>query len=186
MPFLTNWHWIFYKVKTNRYLITNEEEMRNGEMWDLLQDGYEIVWDSALSKKAAKEHLYEQIDSFIDWYKRDYPVEVSEPPRPVSLETVPITFRKACDFINEYHRHHKAPQGHRFSIGLTDGDKLVGVAIAGNPVARHINDGNTLEITRCCTKSGIYKNGITKLISAVYQAAKGLMWLKSLKLRYGK
>jgi hypothetical protein len=73
--FITNFHWIFYKVSTNRYVIINEEEMKRGELWDLLEDGYEIVWDSALSKEVAKQLVYEQIDSFLDWYQKDYPLK---------------------------------------------------------------------------------------------------------------
>jgi hypothetical protein len=148
--------------------------MKRGELWDLLEDGYEIVWDSALSKEVAKQRVYEQIDSFLDWYQKDYPLKqlLLERPQPLKLETVPIGFKEAGEFINKYHRHHVSPQGHKFSIGISDGDKLVGVIMAGHPVGRYNDDGFTLEITRCCLKSSIYKNGITKLYSAVYQAAK--------------
>jgi len=176
-----SFYWIFYKISTNRYLIVSDNDLnKGGELWDLLEDGYEIVWDSAFTKEIAKERAKEQIDSFLEWYQRDFPLErlLIEEPQPLKLEPVPITFREACDFINKYHRHHQAPQGHRFSVGLSDGKDLVGVAIAGNPVARHNDDGYTLEITRCCVKSGIYKNGVSKLVSSVYQAGKALGFKK--------
>ena len=60
------------------------------------------------------------------------------------MEIKPITFREASDFINQYHRHHKATVGHKFSIGLYDSEKLVGVAVCGRPVSRHLDDGITL------------------------------------------
>lgn len=168
--------WIFYKLTTNSYLIVDENDIKNGELWDLLQDGYEIVWDSAFTKESAKQYALDQINAFLDWYQLDFPLErlQIEEPKPLKLEPVPITFREACDFINTYHRHHVAPQGHRFSVGLSDGKDLVGVIIAGNPVARWNDDGLTLEITRCCVKSSIYKNGVSKLVSSVYQAAKSM------------
>ena len=63
----------------------------------------------------------------------------------------PITFKQACDFINKYHRHHKATVGCKFCIGLFDNDKMVGCAVCGRPVSRYLDDGLTLEINRLCT-----------------------------------
>lgn len=42
----------------------------------------------------------------------------------------------------------KPPVGHVFSLGVFDRTRLVGVAIVGRPVARLLDDGRTLEITR--------------------------------------
>jgi hypothetical protein len=83
----------------------------------------------------------------------------------VSLRTVPVTFAQAQAFVADWHRHHRPPRGHKFSIGVADPDDvLVGVAIVGRPVARHLDDGLTLEVTpewpptargtpaRCCTR----------------------------------
>ncbi|MFF7532971.1 XF1762 family protein [Streptomyces bobili] len=54
--------------------------------------------------------------------------------------------------MDEIHRHHARPQGHKFSIGLLDATGTrVGVAIVGRPVARHLDDGWTLEVTRPAT-----------------------------------
>ena len=49
------------------------------------------------------------------------------------------------------HRHNMPTNGHKFSIACYDGDKLCGVAIAGQPVARKLDDGLTIEIRRVCT-----------------------------------
>lgn len=67
------------------------------------------------------------------------------------MKIVPLSFREACDFVTRLHRHHKAPQGHKFSIGLKVDDRLVGVAIVGRPVARKLDNGLTAEVTRLCT-----------------------------------
>ncbi len=67
------------------------------------------------------------------------------------LQIVPIEFAEACAFVRLHHRHHRPPQGHKFSIGLSDGERIVGVAIVGRPVARRLDYGWTLEVTRLCT-----------------------------------
>lgn len=67
------------------------------------------------------------------------------------LEIVPMTLREANAFVEQNHRHHGPVAGHKFSIGLSDGERIVGVAIIGRPVSRHLDDGWTLEVNRLCT-----------------------------------
>ena len=67
------------------------------------------------------------------------------------LTVVAIELGEANAFIEQYHRHHGKVVGHKFSIGATLGDKIVGVAIVGRPVARMRDDGLTLEVTRLCS-----------------------------------
>ena len=68
----------------------------------------------------------------------------------MGLRTVPVTFAQARDFVAAWHRHHRPPGGHKFTIGVADdADVLVGVAMVGRPVARLLDDGHTLEVTRC-------------------------------------
>lgn len=62
----------------------------------------------------------------------------------------PITFRTAYDFIALHHRHHKPTVGCKFSIGLYEENALIGVAVCGRPVSRHLDDGLTCEINRLC------------------------------------
>ena len=83
---------------------------------------------------------------------------------------VPVTFADAAAFVAEHHRHHAAPIGHKFSIGLADGDELVGVAMVGRPVARHYDDGLTLEVNRTCVADGVL-NGNSQLYGAAWRAA---------------
>lgn len=85
---------------------------------------------------------------------------------------VPITFRQACEFISQLHRHNKPPAGHKFSVGLKLNGVLVGVAMAGRPIARHFDDGLTLEVNRTCTNGT--RNANSMLYGAVRRAAWGM------------
>src|SRR5678816_3644187 len=88
-----------------------------------------------------------------------------------SLRIVPMTFRAACAFIAEHHRHHKPPRGMKFAIGVENG-QLRGVATAGRPVARAYDDGFTLEVNRTCTDGT--DNANSMLYGAVWRAAKAM------------
>lgn len=85
---------------------------------------------------------------------------------------VPVTFRQACAFVGEHHRHHKAPRGHKFSIGLERDGELVGVAMVGRPVARAYDDGRTAEVNRTCVVDA--PNGNSMLYGAAWRAAKAM------------
>ncbi len=91
----------------------------------------------------------------------------------MSLRLVPVTFAQATSFITDWHRHHRPPVGHKFSIGVADGDVLVGVAVVGRPVARMLDDGHTLEVTRVAVADGA-RNACSKLYAAAWQATKAL------------
>lgn len=88
------------------------------------------------------------------------------------LHIRPITLRAACAFVEKHHRHNKPPRGHKFSVAVYDDDTLVGVAIAGRPVARHFDNGFTLEVNRTCTDGT--KNANSLLYGAVWRAAKAM------------
>lgn len=89
-----------------------------------------------------------------------------------SLEIVPMPLDEANAFVAEHHRHHLAVVGAKFCVGVareTDpscGGLVVGVAIVGRPVARHCDDGWTLEVTRVAT------DGTKNAASALYGAAR--------------
>lgn len=80
---------------------------------------------------------------------------------------VPLPLAEANAFVEQHHRHHGRVVGHRFSLGVADADGQVrGVAIIGRPVARRLDDGMTLEITRVAT------DGCKDACSALYGAAR--------------
>lgn len=92
------------------------------------------------------------------------------------MEIRPITFSKASDFINSYHRHHRATVGCKFCLSLWDKDKLVGVAVCGRPVSRMLDNGLTCEINRLCT-DGTY-NACSMLYGACCRVAKEMGYKK--------
>jgi len=69
-----------------------------------------------------------------------------------TLRVVPMTLREANDFVEQFHRHNgrTARNGGKFAIGASTGDRLVGVAIVGRPLARHLDDSYTAEVLRVC------------------------------------
>lgn len=88
------------------------------------------------------------------------------------LNLQPITYGEACAFIAEHHRHHLPPQGWKFGIAVNDGTSVVGVVTIGRPVARGLDNGFTLEVTRCCTDGT--RNAASMLYGAAWRAAKAL------------
>lgn len=86
------------------------------------------------------------------------------------LEIRPITLRDANVFVAQYHRHNMPTSGHKFSVACYDGDRLCGVAIAGQPIARKLDDGLTLEIRRVCTDGT--RNACSMLYGACSRCAR--------------
>lgn len=85
---------------------------------------------------------------------------------------MPIDLRVANEFVRKHHRHSKPVRGQKFGVAVTDGKGWRGVAIAGRPVARHLDDGLTIEIYRVCTDGA--RNACSKLYAACCNAAKGM------------
>ena len=88
------------------------------------------------------------------------------------LKLKPITFKEASAFVERYHRHHKPTLSHKFSIGLTIQNELIGVVIVGRPVSRMLDEGYTAEVTRLCTDGT--PTACSKLYAAAWRAAKAM------------
>lgn len=88
------------------------------------------------------------------------------------LQLQPITFKEATQFVRLHHRHHAPSVGWKFGIAVNDGAKVVGVVTVGRPVARHLDNGLTLELTRCCTDGT--KHAASMLYGAAWRATKAL------------
>lgn len=88
------------------------------------------------------------------------------------MEITPINLEEANAFVAKLHRHHKPVPGCKFAVAVSDGDRVVGVAIVGRPVARLLDDGWTLEVNRCCTDGTM--NACSMLYGASWRAAKAL------------
>lgn len=95
----------------------------------------------------------------------------------MKLEIIPITQKTAKEFVTSHHRHHKAPLGSIFQVGLACNGELVGVAIVGRPVARFLDNGQTVEVTRLCISDSV-ANACSMLYGACWKVAKGLGYSK--------
>lgn len=164
------WVNIFANNITKKYLLLTDEDIERvlptldvtiNSDDILLSDGYELL--------CANYHTYDGASKMMKKYYPDY--------GEVKYKTIPINFKQAKDFIEEYHRHHIAPQGYKFAVAVTDGLNIVGVAIAGRPVSRFKDNGKTIEVTRLCVKNG-YKNVCSLLYSKVARIAKEMGYEK--------
>jgi hypothetical protein len=89
----------------------------------------------------------------------------------------PITVKEAQAFVRQYHRHHKPPCGCRFALAVVDAEGAWhGVAMANRPVSRVLDDGLTLEVSRCCTDGT--PNACSKLYGAVRRVAQAMGYRK--------
>jgi hypothetical protein len=88
------------------------------------------------------------------------------------IEPCPLTRDEANAYIVAHHRHHGRVSGHRFIVGARDGGKLVGVAVAGRPRARLIDQYAHVEVSRLCTEGG--KNVCSFLYSRASRIAREL------------
>ena len=97
----------------------------------------------------------------------------------MSLTAVPMTRDEAQAFIASFHRHNRPPIGGLFQVGASDGDRLVGVAMAGRPVARGLQDSTTIEVIRCCVVDDAPKGTPSFLYNSLWRAARALGWRRA-------
>ena len=90
------------------------------------------------------------------------------------LQLRPLTVPKANESIERLHRHHgPIPPGFAwFCCGAFDGERCVGVAIAGRPTNRNNDDGMTVEVLRVATDGT--KNASSMLLAACAKAAEAI------------
>lgn len=77
----------------------------------------------------------------------------------------PIIIREADKFVALHHRHNKKAGNGKFAISCWVDSEMIGVAIAGRPRSRHLDDGVTLEIYRVCTNG--YRNSTSFLYARI-------------------
>lgn len=89
------------------------------------------------------------------------------------LRVVPCTITRAKEIVGLWHRHHGASTSALFAVAVADEDaKVRGVALVGRPVARLLDDGWTLEVTRVATDG--CPNACSALYGATLRMAKAL------------
>ena len=92
------------------------------------------------------------------------------------MRAVPLERKDAVAFVDRLHRHHDGVSRDRYRIGAEHEGKLVGIVQVGNPVARNLCDGKTLEVVRLCTDGT--KNACSFLYSAAARVAYELGYAK--------
>ena len=94
----------------------------------------------------------------------------------MTLRIIPLTIAEANHFVGIYHRHHPPVVSAKITIGVMEEDRVVGVLIAGRPVARKTCQVSTLEVTRLATDGT--RNACSILYGAAARAAKALGYSK--------
>ena len=94
------------------------------------------------------------------------------------LTLVPLRRPETQEFVREHHRHSKPPVGDVIRVGVELEGQLVGVAMAGRPVARALDDKKTLEVLRVCVLPGTPGNPNSKLYGALIRAGRALGFIR--------
>ena len=90
----------------------------------------------------------------------------------MTLTLAPLTIRQANAFVERWHRHSRPVRGGCCALAAVLEMRVVGVAILGRPVARKLQDGRTVEITRVATDGT--RNACSFLYGAARRAARAL------------
>jgi hypothetical protein len=89
-------------------------------------------------------------------------------PRPV--EVIPVSLKQAKVFVEHVHRHLPKVHAWKYGMGLSDEISLLGVVMVGRPVSRMLDDGETLEIIRCCMLAKTPRNAASTLLGRACRA----------------
>lgn len=93
------------------------------------------------------------------------------------MKARPIELKDANSFVNALHRHHPPVYRDKFRIACITGDgRLCGVIQAARPVSRILDDGETIEIVRCCTDGT--RNACSFLYSRMARISKEMGYKK--------
>lgn len=93
---------------------------------------------------------------------------------------------EADEFVKVFHRHNKEAGNGKFAIGcVSESGELIGVAIAGRPRSRHLDNGITLEVYRVCVAPDEFcaftnKNATSYLYSKVKRISQQMGYQKVL------
>lgn len=88
------------------------------------------------------------------------------------MKLTPNSLADAKRFVAQHHRHNLPPVSWKFGVALSVDERIVGVAIAGRPVSRGLDQPGNIEITRVCVMET--KNGNSRLYGEITRAAAAL------------
>ncbi len=93
------------------------------------------------------------------------------------MKAVPIELKDANAFVESLHRHHVPVHRDKIRLGcIADDGHLCGVIQLARPVSRILDDGETIEVVRCCTDGE--KNACSFLYSRAARIAKEIGYKK--------
>lgn len=127
----------------------------------------------------------QELDAYIAKYKRALFYVIHDNEKRAAKKVIelkkqreirPINLKTANEYVKNHHRHHNGTVGCKFTIGLYEAEKLIGVAICGRPVSRYLDNGYTCEINRLCTQGG--ENACSMLYGACCRIAKEMGYKK--------
>lgn len=95
----------------------------------------------------------------------------------MTLALVPVTRDQAMEYVATVHRHHGRPLGYRYAVGVAQDGRLCGVAMAGRPVARSLDDGRTIEVVRVATDGT--PHACSMLYGACWRAARAIGYTRA-------
>ena len=96
----------------------------------------------------------------------------------LGVKSVPIELDAANEYVRQNHRHLDPVYRDKWRLGcVDDSGKLIGVIQAARPIARHLDDGKTIDIVRCCT-DGMEKNSCSFLLGRAYRIAAAMGYTK--------
>lgn len=97
-----------------------------------------------------------------------------------ALQLVPVTLAEAKRFVGLHHRHNLPPVGWKFGVGVASDGEVVGVGMAGNPLARKLMaaDPYLLELIRVTTLGT--PNACSMIYGALCRAAKALGYRRAI------
>lgn len=94
----------------------------------------------------------------------------------MTLHISPCNLDEAHAFVDAVHRHHRRTWGGKFAIACASEECVHGVVVVGRPVARLLDDGYTLEVTRLATDGT--KNACSMLYAAAWRATRAMGYHK--------
>ena len=162
----------YYATEIDKYAVQTTQHnfpdtIQLGDAFQVRDDRWSLPGPTMEEPETELEEAEEEPEQS----KEDEPEQATKN-KTARLEIVPMTLREANAYVEQHHRHHGKVAGQKYSIGLSDGEKIVGVAIVGRPVSRHLDDGWTLEVNRLCTDGT--KNACSMLYAAAWRAARAM------------
>ena len=136
-------------------------ETKVGRMWGEAFGGRKIYYD------ADDDHGWGSWN--VDW---DIRTELlgGESQWPAWIKKI-VRQPDAKQFINDHHRHNKAPPGWLWAHAIFNGKELIGIVWVGRPVAREIDHKVVCEVNRLCINHNLHPALTWKAQSLGYQVA---------------